>query len=111
MSKQENAAFAFALTTKYDPPWIRDTAPGENALCQVECLASHLSWVEWRKPHWAKTGLVVLAWAENLPESSELLRMYVDGKPPAQAADSIMRAVPLDRHGLIALFCLVARKR
>ena len=246
MSKKEISARSFPLTAKYDAQWILDNALGENALCQAECLATHLSFqpgmrvldlgcgkatssiflarefgvevwaidaatsptdnqrrvvnlgcegkvfplridarslpfaksffdavvaidsflyfgtddhylsylaqfikpggaigvvdmvftreiesvddapeflrtqfqhwfhvhtVAWWKRHWAKTGLVDLEWAEILPESKELLRMYVDGKPPAQDADSIMRAVPLDRHGLIALFCLVARKR
>jgi cyclopropane fatty-acyl-phospholipid synthase-like methyltransferase len=71
----------------------------------------HVHTVEWWKRHWAKTGLVDLEWAEILPESKELLRMYVDERPLMREADSIMRAVPLDRHGLIALFCLVARKR
>lgn len=246
MRKNEQYARSFPLTAKYDEQWIRDNALGENALCQVECLARHLSFqpgmrvldlgcgkatssiflarefgvevwaldaatsatdnharvvslgcagkvfplridartlpfaksffdavvaidsflyfgtddhylpylaqfikpggsigvvdmaftreiesaedapeflraqfqhwfhvhtVAWWKRHWAKTGLVALEWAELLPESNELLRMYVDEKPPAQDADSIMRAVPMDRHGLIALFCLVARKR
>jgi len=52
---------SFPLTAKYDAQWILD-----NALCQAECLARHLSF-----------------------------------KP----------GVPLDRHGLIALFCRVSRKR
>jgi hypothetical protein len=49
--------------------------------------------------------------AELLPESDNLLRDYVRGRPPEQDEDSIMRAVPHDDDGLIALFCLVACKR
>jgi hypothetical protein len=26
----------FPLAARYDPPWIRDNALGENALCQAE---------------------------------------------------------------------------
>jgi hypothetical protein len=36
---------------------------------------------------------------------------YVTGRPLEQDEDSIMRAVPHDDDGLIALFCLVACKR
>jgi hypothetical protein len=67
--------------------------------------------VEWWKLHWEKTGLVEVQCAELLPESDDLLLDYVLGRPPEQDEDSIMRAVPRDHEGLIALFCLVARKR
>jgi hypothetical protein len=50
-------------------------------------------------------------YAEHLAESDELLRDYVRGRPPEQDEDSIMQAVPRDHEGLIALFCLSARKR
>jgi cyclopropane fatty-acyl-phospholipid synthase-like methyltransferase len=66
--------------------------------------------VAWWKQHWEKTALVDVECAEPL-ESDELLRDYVRGRPPEQDEDSIMRAVPRDREGLISLFCLVARKR
>jgi hypothetical protein len=49
--------------------------------------------------------------AEFLPESGVLLRDYVEGRAPPQDEDSIMRAIPRDHEGLIALFRLVARKR
>jgi hypothetical protein len=48
--------------------------------------------------------------AELLAESDELLRDYVQGRPREQDEDSIMRAVWSDHEGLIALFCMVARK-
>jgi len=67
--------------------------------------------VEWWTRHWEKTGLVEVRWAELLSESSDLLRDYATDRPPEQDEDSIMRAVPQDRDGLIALFCLVACKR
>jgi cyclopropane fatty-acyl-phospholipid synthase-like methyltransferase len=67
--------------------------------------------VGWWKRHWATTDLADLKWTDVLLESNELLRMWADDKPTVQNAGSIMRAVPLDRHGLTALFCLVARKR
>ena len=76
--------------------------------------AKHWSYVhsiEWWQTHWEKTGLVEVQCAELLPESDDLLRDYVLDRPPEQDADSIMRAVPHDDDGLIALFCLVARKR
>ena len=72
---------------------------------------SYVHSVDWWKLHWEKTGLVELQCAELLAESDDLLRDYVLERPPEQNADSIMRAVPRDHEGLIALFCLVARKR
>ncbi len=66
---------------------------------------------EWWKRHWEKTGVVDVQCAELLPESDDLLRDYVKGRSPGQDEDAIMRAVPRDHDGLIALFCLVARKR
>ena len=71
---------------------------------------SYVHSVEWWKQHWEKTGLVDVQYAEFLPESDDLLRDYVINRPPEQDEDSIMRAVPRDHQGLIALFCLVARK-
>jgi cyclopropane fatty-acyl-phospholipid synthase-like methyltransferase len=65
------------------------------------------SWTQ----HWEKTGVVDVQCAELLPESDDLLRDYVMGRPTEQDEDSIMRAVPHDDDGLIALFCLVACKR
>jgi hypothetical protein len=67
--------------------------------------------VEWWKLHWEKTALVDVQCAELLPESDDLLRDYVLSRSPEQDEDSIMRAVPRDHAGLIALFCLVACKR
>jgi hypothetical protein len=49
--------------------------------------------------------------AELLPESNDLLRDYARDRPLDQDEDSIMRAVPQDHDGLIALFCLVTCKR
>ena len=72
---------------------------------------SYVHSVEWWKLHWEKTGLVDVQCAEILPESDDLLSDYVMGRPPEQDEDSIMRAVPRDDEGLLALFCLVARKR
>jgi cyclopropane fatty-acyl-phospholipid synthase-like methyltransferase len=72
---------------------------------------SYVHTIEWWKQHWEKTGLVDVRYADHLPESKELLRDYVSGRPPEQDEDSIMRAVPHDNDGLIALFCLVACKR
>ena len=72
---------------------------------------SYVHTIEWWTQHWGKTGLVDVRCAELLPESDELLRDYVRGRPPEQDEDSIMRAVPHDEDGLIALFCLVACKR
>jgi cyclopropane fatty-acyl-phospholipid synthase-like methyltransferase len=72
---------------------------------------SYVHSVEWWKLHWEKTGLVDVQHAEVLPQSDDLLIDYVLGRPPEQDEDSIMRAVPRDHEGLIALFCLVARKR
>jgi cyclopropane fatty-acyl-phospholipid synthase-like methyltransferase len=66
--------------------------------------------VPWWKHHWEKTGLVEVTCAELLPESGELLRDYVQDRPREQDEDSIMRAVPSDHEGLIALFCMVACK-
>ena len=72
---------------------------------------SYVHTVAWWKRHWEKTGLVEILHAALLPESAGLLRDYVQGRPAEQDEDSIMRAVPHDDDGLIALFCLVARKR
>ena len=72
---------------------------------------SYVHTVEWWTRHWEKTGLVDVRWAELLPESDDLLRDYVTDRAPEQDEDSIMRAVPHDDDGLIALFCLVASKR
>ncbi|MGC3980192.1 MAG: methyltransferase domain-containing protein [Steroidobacteraceae bacterium] len=75
--------------------------------------AKHWSYVhsiDWWRNHWEKTGLVEVQCAELLPESDELLRDYVLDRPPEQDEDSIMRAVPRDHEGLLALFCLVGRK-
>jgi cyclopropane fatty-acyl-phospholipid synthase-like methyltransferase len=72
---------------------------------------SYVHSVAWWKRHWEKTGLVDVQCAELLPESDDLLRDYVRSRPPEQDEDSIMRAVPQDDDGLIALFCLVACKR
>jgi len=30
----------FPLAARYDPPWIRDNALGENALCQAEGIVN-----------------------------------------------------------------------
>jgi len=72
---------------------------------------SYVHSVEWWKRHWEKTGLVDVQHAELLPESNELLRDYVLDRPPEQDENSIMRVVPRDHEGLIALFCLIGRKR
>jgi cyclopropane fatty-acyl-phospholipid synthase-like methyltransferase len=72
---------------------------------------SYVHSVKWWRQHWAKTELVDVEYAEHLPESDALLIDYVEGRPPQQDEDSIMRAVPRDHEGLITLFCLVARKR
>jgi hypothetical protein len=72
---------------------------------------SHVHSVKWWKRHWDKTGLVDVQYAELLPESDELLRDYALDRPPEQDENSIMQGVPRDHEGLIALFCLVARKR
>jgi cyclopropane fatty-acyl-phospholipid synthase-like methyltransferase len=71
---------------------------------------SYVHTVNWWRQHWEKTGLVEVQCAELLPESDDLLRDYVDGRAPEQDADAIMRAVPSDDEGLIALFCMVGRK-
>ncbi len=71
---------------------------------------SYVHSVEWWRRHWEKTGLVDVQYAEILPESNDLLRDYVLDRPPEQDENSIMRVVPRDHEGLIALFCLVARK-
>ena len=71
---------------------------------------SYVHSVAWWKLHWEKTGLVDVQYGELLPESDNLLRDYVLDRPPEQDEDSIMRAVPRDHEGLLALFCLVARK-
>ena len=72
---------------------------------------SYVHTTEWWKRHWEKTGLVDVRCAELLPESDDLLREYVRSRPSEQDEDSIMRAVPHDYDGLIALFCLVGCKR
>jgi cyclopropane fatty-acyl-phospholipid synthase-like methyltransferase len=72
---------------------------------------SYVHTVEWWTQHWEKTGLVEVRWAELLSESSDLLRDYATDRPPEQDEDPIMRAVPQDHDGLIALFSLVACKR
>lgn len=66
--------------------------------------------VDWWKAHWEKTGLVDVQCAELIPESASLLRDYVERRPSEQDEDSIMRAVPQDDEGLIALFRMVGRK-
>ena len=58
-----------------------------------------------------ETGQVDVQCAELLPESDDLLRDHVLGRPPEQDEDSIMRAVPRDHEGSIALSFLAARKR
>ena len=67
--------------------------------------------VEWWRSHWMRTGLVDVLYAEYLAESAELLRNYISERPPEEDDNSIMWAVPHDHDGLIALMCLVARKR
>jgi cyclopropane fatty-acyl-phospholipid synthase-like methyltransferase len=72
---------------------------------------SYVHTIAWWKQHWEKTGLVEVQCAKLLAESDDLLRDYARERLPEQDEDSIMRAVPHDRDGLIALFCLVACKR
>jgi len=72
---------------------------------------SYVHTVAWWTQHWEKTGLVDVRCAELLPESDGLLRDYARDRPLEQDEDSIMRAVPHDHDGLIALCCLVASKR
>lgn len=72
---------------------------------------SYVHTVEWWTHHWEKTGMVDVRCAELLPESNDLLRDYAISRPPEQDEDPIMRAVPHDHDGLIALVCLVACKR
>ena len=72
---------------------------------------SYVHSIAWWRRHWEKTGLVDVQCAETLPESRELLRDYVKGRPPGQHENPIMQAVPHDHDGLITLFRLVARKR
>jgi hypothetical protein len=93
--------------------WAADgaTSPSENRKRAVAlaCEASVFPLrVEAR--HWEKTGLVDVRRAELLPESNQLLRDYARDRPLEQDEDSIMRAVPNDSEGLIAVFCLVACK-
>ena len=57
------------------------------------------------------TGLVDVRCSELLSESDDLLRDYAMERLPEQDEDPIMRAVPHDHDGLIALFCFVACKR
>jgi cyclopropane fatty-acyl-phospholipid synthase-like methyltransferase len=66
---------------------------------------------QWWRSHWEKTGLVDVQCAEMLPDSAQLLSEYAEQRLPSQPEDSIMWAVPRDNDGLIALLCLVARKR
>jgi len=87
-----------------------DDAP-EYLRPQYQKHWSYVHTVAWWKQHWEKTGLVEVQCAELLAESDNLLRDYAIERLPEQDADSIMRAVPHDRDGLIALFCLVACKR
>ena len=42
VSKNVNLSRSLPLTVKYDVQWILENAFSENALCQVECSASHL---------------------------------------------------------------------
>jgi cyclopropane fatty-acyl-phospholipid synthase-like methyltransferase len=72
---------------------------------------SYVHSVPWWRTHWEKTGLVDLQCAELLPESDDLLRDYVQDRLREQDENSITRAVASDHDGLIALFCMVARKR
>jgi len=75
---------------------------------------THWSFVhctKWWHRHWTKTGLVDVVCAEYLAESEELLNDYIQERPPAEHDNSIMWAVPRDHDGLIALMCLVGRKR
>ncbi len=66
---------------------------------------------EWWRNHWNKPGLVDVLCAEYLAESEDLLHDYIAQRPPAESDNSIMWAVPRDHDGLIALMCLVGRKR
>jgi cyclopropane fatty-acyl-phospholipid synthase-like methyltransferase len=72
---------------------------------------SYVHTVAWWRQHWERSGLVDIECAEWLPESGDLLRDYVKGRPPEQDEDAIMRAVPRDDERLIRLFCLVGRRR
>ncbi len=75
---------------------------------------THWSFVhcaEWWRSHWTKTGMVDVLHAEYLAESEELLHDYVEERPPVGRENSIMWAVPRDHDGLIALMCLVGRKK
>lgn len=72
---------------------------------------SYVHSADWWKLHWEKTGLVDVQCAELLAESDDLLRDYVLDRPAGRDENSIIRAVPRDHEGLIALVCLVARKR
>ena len=72
---------------------------------------SYVHSMEWWRQHWEKTGLVDVRCAELLLESGDLLREYVRSRYPEQDEDPIMRIVPHDADGLLALFCLVACKR
>jgi cyclopropane fatty-acyl-phospholipid synthase-like methyltransferase len=87
-----------------------DDAP-EYLRSQYQKHWSYVHTVEWWTQHWEKTGVVDVQCAELLPESNDLLRDYARECPPEKDEDSIMRAVPHDHDGLIALFCLVACKR
>jgi cyclopropane fatty-acyl-phospholipid synthase-like methyltransferase len=72
---------------------------------------SYVHCPQWWRSHWEKTGLVDVQCAEMLPDSAQLLMDYAEQRLPSQDEDSIMWAVPRDNDGLIALLCLVARKR
>lgn len=77
-------------------------------------FAEHWSFVHtlpWWRDHWQKTGLVDVQHLALLPESANLLRDYIRDRPATDPEDSIMRASRSDTDGLIALFCMVARKR
>jgi cyclopropane fatty-acyl-phospholipid synthase-like methyltransferase len=83
-----------------------------------ECLRSqyHEHWsyvhsIAWWRQHWEKSGLVDVQHAELLPESALLFKDYANSRTSGQGMDSIMDAVARDEDGLLALFCMVARKR
>jgi cyclopropane fatty-acyl-phospholipid synthase-like methyltransferase len=98
-----------------DIAFTRDVRSIEDApeylRAQYQKHWSYVHTVEWWRQHWEKTGLVEVRCAELLSESNNLLRDYPSNRPPEQDEDSIMRAVPHDHDGLIALFCLIACKR
>ena len=98
-----DVAFTRELESAADAPeYLRSRYPTHWSF--VHCAA-------WWRSHWSKTGLVDVLQAEYLAESEELLHDYIEERPPAEHDNSIMWAVPRDHDGLIALMCLVARKR